>query len=274
MNQLSMFTDAEPKRPVNGSLIYEPKGRAREYAALACNIYRGCDHGCIYCYAPDATRRTRQDFAASSIRLGFLGKLEKEAAKYAAVGTTERILLCFTCDPYQYLDLHEQHTRRTIEILHGHGLAIQVLTKGGGQALRDLDLFTPRDAFGTTLTLLDNAESTKWEPRAALPGDRIRTIQRFHQAGIPTWVSLEPVLDPAIALEIIRRTHPFVDVFKVGKLNYHPLAQEIDWSNFADCSVRLLKSLGYHQNADPDSLQPGQFYVKRDLARYLPISHV
>jgi len=144
-----------------------------------------------------------------------------------------------------------------------------VLTKGGGQALRDLNLFTPRDAFGTTLTLLDNAESTKWEPRAALPGNRIRTIQRFHQAGIPTWVSLEPVLDPTIALEIIRRTHPFVDVFKIGKLNYHPLTKKIDWPRFGHDAIALLKSIGYQQNADPDSLQAGQFYIKHDLLRLL-----
>jgi hypothetical protein len=44
-------------------LIYEPAGRAREYAALACNIYRGCDHACEYCYAPAATRRDRAAFA-------------------------------------------------------------------------------------------------------------------------------------------------------------------------------------------------------------------
>lgn len=268
MNQLSMFP-TEPAS-VNGcTLIYTPRGRAREYARLACNIYRGCDHQCVYCYAPGATRRSRDDFAVSSTRNGFLKKLESEAAKYAAIGITAKVLLCFTCDPYQLLDIKEQVTRKTIQILKSRGLNVQVLTKGGGQALRDLDLFTPQDAFGTTLTLLDNDESMKWEPRAALPGDRIRTIKRFHEAGIPTWVSLEPVLNPDVALEIIRQTHPFVDIFKVGKLNYHPLAQEIDWQKFAKEAIRLLKSVGYQRNADPDSLQSGQFYVKRDLARYL-----
>ena len=76
-------------------------------------------------------------------------------------------------------------------------------------------------------------------------------------AGIPTWVSLEPVLDPAVALEIIRQTHPFVDLFKVGKLNYHPLAKSIDWPQFARDAVTLLKSLGK------------AYYVKNDLSCYL-----
>lgn len=270
MNQFNMFTQPTKPTSVKGcALIYTPKGRAREYASLACNVYRGCDHQCLYCYAPSATRRNRGDFAISSTRPHFLHKLEKEAAKYAAAGATDRILLCFTCDPYQLLDIREQQTRQTIQLLHRYSLNVQVLTKGGGQALRDLDLLTPQDAFGTTLTLLDNDESRKWEPKAALPGDRIRTIQRFHAAGIPTWASLEPVLDPAAALEIIRQTHPFVNLFKVGKLNYHPLAQETDWHKFATEAMNLLKSLGYQRNPDPDSLQSGQFYIKKDLANYL-----
>jgi len=272
--QLSMFD--RPSKAVSQSasikgcsLIYTPRGRAREYASLACNIYSGCDHGCVYCYAPSVLRRSRSDFADSNARKDFLRKLEKEAAKYAAIGATDRILLCFTCDPYQLLDIKEQMTRKTIELLKDYGLNVQTLTKGGGRALRDLDLLTPQDAFGTTLTLLDNDESRKWEPRAALPRERIRTIRRFHEAGIPTWMSLEPVLNPDVALEIIQQTHHFVDVFKVGKLNYHPLAQQIDWHRFAHNAVDLLKSIGYQQNIDSDRLQPGQFYVKRDLVRYL-----
>lgn len=237
-------------------LIYEPKGRAREYAALACNVYRGCDHACTYCYAPDATFRQREAFSRPNVRNGFLASLEKEAVKVPRLASGDRVLLSFTCDPYQHLDQEAGITRRAIKILHAAGLPVQVLTKGGTRALLDLDLFTPADAFATTLTLLDDAESVKWEPGAALPANRILAIQEFHAAGIPTWVSLEPALDPAVALEIIRRTHGFVDLYKVGKLNYHAHAQTIDWTAFARESVALLQSLGK------------AYYVKNDLARY------
>jgi len=206
-------------------LIYEPAGRAREFAALALNCYRGCDHGCLYCYAPAATRRTMEDFWKPEPRPDFLTRLRKEAIE---LEPTDPILLCFSTDPYCNLDVELKHTREAIKILHQSGHAVNVLTKGGKRALRDLDLFTPRDAFATTLTLLDDTASYHWEPGAALPGDRIATIREFHAAGIPTWVSLEPVLDPAVALEIIRRTHAFVDLFKVGRLNYHPTAKGID----------------------------------------------
>jgi len=227
---LSIWSPAQSTKPVSVkgcTLIYTPKGRAREYAALACNVYRGCDHQCVYCYAPNSTRRTGQ------------------------------VLLSFTCDPYQHLDVQEQVTRSAIKILHRHGLQVQMLTKGGSRALCDLDLFTPADAFASTLTLLDEAESHKWEPYAATPADRIETIRRFHEADIPTWISLEPVLDPAVALEIIRQTHLFVDLFKVGKLNYHPRARTIDWHRFANDAIELLKSLGK------------EFYIKKDLQRYI-----
>ncbi len=90
-----------------------------------------------------------------------------------------------------------------------------------------------------------------------MPHSRLDAIQEFHAAGIPTWVSLEPVLDPISALEIIRQTHSFVDLFKVGKLNYHPLAQTIDWSKFAREAIELLKSL------------EKDYYIKQDLAAYL-----
>jgi DNA repair photolyase len=236
-------------------LIYQPAGRAREYAALACNIYRGCDHACTYCYAPDATFRQRDEFAHPSTRPDFIRKLTSEAER---TSSDERILLCFTCDPYQTLDESAKLTRQTIKVLHAAGLSVQVLTKGGTRALRDLSLFTPRDAFATTLTLTDDACSLKWEPGAALPSDRIATIRLFHEAGIPTWVSLEPVLNPVSALELIRRTHEFVDLFKVGTLNHHPLSKSIDWRKFATDAVALLTSLG----------KP--YYIKDDLRAYLP----
>ncbi|CAG0946263.1 hypothetical protein ANRL1_02877 [Anaerolineae bacterium] len=256
---------------MTNSLIYEPKGRAREYAALACNIYRGCDHGCKYCFAPNVLRRQRADFVIAEPRSGFLSQLREESEWRKPKG---QVLLCFTCDPYQHLDDELKLTRETIEILHDGGFDVCVLTKGGSRALRDIELFTPTDAFATTLTTLHSADSREWEPDAALPSDRIHTIAEFHACGIPTWVSLEPVLDPDTALRIIRSTHQVVDLFKVGKLNYHPHAKETDWRAFALAAIELLDSLGYRREEDPDLVRSAnktnrQYYIKRDLAKYL-----
>ena len=237
------------------SLIYEPKGRAREYAALACNVYRGCDHGCTYCYAPAALRMGREQFAAAEPRKDFLRQLEREAGR---LEPSEPVLLCFSTDPYCRLDVELALTRETIKILHAAGHAVTVLTKGGTRALRDLDLFGPRDAFATTLTLSDWCESLEWEPGADTPQERIAAIEEFHNAGIPTWVSLEPVINPEDALGHIRQTHGFVDLYKIGRWNYDARANDIDWRKFAADAVALCESLGK------------RYLLKRDLACFLP----
>jgi DNA repair photolyase len=239
------------------NLIYTPKGKALEYSSLACNMYRGCDHACTYCYAPNATHLFREEFNKPATRINFLDKLRKESAGHQKDGLTGQVLLSFTCDPYQSFDVAEQVTRSTIDILHRHGFTVAVLTKGGTRALRDLDLFTAQDAYAATMTTLDPTESLQWEPGAALPSDRMECLRAFHAAGIPTWVSLEPVYNPEMVYRIIQETAPFVDLFKVGKMNYHPIAKQIDWSAFAKTTIALLESLGK------------KYYIKQDLLPYL-----
>ena len=86
------------------SIIYEPSGRAREYSQSAANLYKGCGHGCIYCYAPDAIRMDRADFYANpSARRNVLRELEKDCVRLEGK-ETRPILLSFSSDPYQPLD--------------------------------------------------------------------------------------------------------------------------------------------------------------------------
>ncbi len=239
-----------------GLVIYEPRGRAGEYAPLAVNLYRGCGHGCIYCYAPEATFIDRQEFIKATPRQGIIEKLEKDAPQAVEGRPEGNVLLCFTCDPYQPInDIHEL-TRQAIEILHKNGFNVTVLTKGGKRAERDFDLLRSGDEFATTLTFLDEQKSRQWEPEAAIPEERIEALRKTHELGIKTWVSLEPVIEPAESIEIIRQTHSFVDLFKVGKLNYHPRGKEIDWHKFLQECIATLKQYGC------------QYYIKKDLRRY------
>jgi DNA repair photolyase len=61
------------------TIIYEPGGRAREYAALAANLYSGCGHGCKYCYAPDVLHRKREVFHQNpTVREAVLEQFEKD----------------------------------------------------------------------------------------------------------------------------------------------------------------------------------------------------
>lgn len=240
------------------SNIYAPKGQAGEYSALASNPFRGCGHGCVYCYVPKVLNMDRKEFDAGAVtRAAFVDGLEKDARKYQKAGITEQVMISFTSDPYHPFDTTT--TRWAWEVLQQRGLAICALTKGGTRALRDIDLWRPsRDAFASTLTSLDDRWSQKWERGAALPGDRLQALRTFHERGIFTWVSLEPTIDIEASLAIVDATHEFVDLYKVGRVNYLPITKTTDWNDYTVRMIDKLQALG---KAD---------YIKKDLQRYLP----
>jgi DNA repair photolyase len=240
------------------SYIYAPKGQAGEYAPLACNPYRGCGHGCAYCYVPLVLKMKREEFdAGAKPRPDFLKNLRKDAKKYQAAGIREQVMCCFTTDLYQ--DCDRQLTRSTLEIIREHELGFCVLTKGGTRALEDIDLYrSDRDAFASTLTSLDESFSLKWERNAALPMDRIEALKRFHDRGIFTWVSLEPTLDVESSLAIVEATHNFVNLYKIGRVNYLPMTKTTDWKTYTERMVELCAKLNVAH------------YVKKDLQPFLP----
>ncbi len=239
------------------SLIYEPAGKAAEYSPLAMNIYKGCSHGCVYCYAPAATYKPREVFHSNpQPRNNFFQELGKDLIKFR--GDKRPILLCFTTDPYQPIEETAKLTHYSLKKLIENGNTVKILTKGGMRAVRDFDIMKTGDChFGTTLTFLDEARSLEWEPGASVPSDRIKSLCLAKEAGIKTWVSLEPVLDPEQVYKIVDETHEFVDLYKVGKLNYHPRSKEIDWAVFGHKVVNLLKTYGK------------DFYIKNDLKKFI-----
>ncbi len=255
---MTKYTPDQPKVP-GADVIYRPAGEAGEYAPLATNPYRGCGHSCAYCYVPLATHQDRAEFNAGAVpREGFLARLEKDAMRYQRAGVTAQVMLSFATDPYHpgVRDL----TRPTLDMLLMHGLAFCTLTKGGEVALEDIDLFRPtRDAFAATLTTLDDRFSRKWEPNAPLPASRIAALRKFRERGIFTWVSLEPTLDVDASLELIRATHSFVDLYKIGKANYlKAITTTTDWADYTVRVIDLCQKVG------------ARHYIKRSLQPHLP----
>ena len=233
--------------------IYQPRGPAREYSDWAFNLYKGCSHGCKYCYAPDATHTDRETFLKPQKRAVDWRVLNREMQN---IPRGKSVFLCFTCDPYQPLEESEQVTRRAIQLLHNAGLGVIVLTKGGNRSGRDFSLLAERpdlSQYGATLTFISDADSSKWEPGAACPSHRLSMLKKAHDFGIPTWASLEPVIDPIQSLELIQVAAPFVDLFKVGKWNHDARANAIDWPAFGREAIALFESL------------KKPFYIKADL---------
>lgn len=181
-------------------------------------------------------------------------QIEKEAPAFSG----QEVHLCFTCDPYQPLERFERLTRRTLETFTANDVRARILTKGGSRCLDDLSRFRDNKSIvGATLTFINDVDSLKWEPGAALPADRIAALAALKSFGIETWASLEPVIDPVQSLELIRRTIGMVDTYKVGKWNHAKCANEIDWHRFAADAVELLEKNGC------------KYYIKEDLKKYV-----
>lgn len=238
-------------------VIYTPKGKAKEYSPLALNLYNGCSNGCRYCYVPVYCRKNREKFKNNiTVRKDVLKKLEMDCQELE--GDSRPILMCFTSDPYQVAEETYRITRQAIKILNKYGLNFQILTKSGSRAEEDFDLYKKGDTYAVTLTFDNIGDSRKYEPKADIPEQRIKSLINAKKKKITTWVSLEPVVFTDQSLNLIGLTYQFVDLFKIGKLNGYPeIENKINWKQFGLKTIEKLR----RYNKD--------YYIKKDLEKYL-----
>jgi DNA repair photolyase len=165
------------------------------------NPYRGCEHGCAYCYA-----RPTHEYLGYSAGLDFETKiLVKERApellrrELAAPRWTPQVVaLSGVTDAYQPIERRLELTRRCVEVFVAFRNPITVITKNA-LVVRDIDLFRQLaevDAVSVALSLttLDGSLARVLEPRASAPHERLRAIERLAEAGIPTTVMVAPVI--------------------------------------------------------------------------------
>ena len=164
------------------------------------NPYRGCEHGCIYCYA-----RPNHSYVGLSPGLDFESRL---FAKTNAAELLRHELSArgYRCDPiaigtvtdaYQPIEREYRITRQLLEVLSECSHPVSLITKSS-LIERDIDLLAPMARKGMvmvniTLTTLDPGLASSWEPRAAAPWRRLETIRRLSEAGIPVGVSVSPI---------------------------------------------------------------------------------
>jgi DNA repair photolyase len=168
------------------------------------NPYRGCEHGCVYCFA-----RPTHAYLGLSPGLDFESKLY---AKPDAPRLLERelsdpnyspriIAIGTNTDPYQPIERQHQIMRRLLEVLDRFGHPVGIVTKSA-LVLRDLDILSrmaKRNLVKVALsvTTLDPKLARVMEPRAATPPRRLDTLRELAQAGVPTSVMVAPII-PAI----------------------------------------------------------------------------
>lgn len=181
------------------------------------NHYRGCEHGCIYCYA-----RPTHAYLGLSPGLDFESRLLMKAdapellkkelahAKYQCAP----IALGMNTDSYQPIEREYQLTRKIIQVLSEANHPFSLVTKSS-LVERDIDLIAPMAAKGLTsiyvsITTLDRQIARRLEPRASAPERRLETLRRLSDAGIPTGVMVAPVI-PALTdcdiEQILERSH-------------------------------------------------------------------
>lgn len=168
------------------------------------NPYRGCEHGCIYCYA-----RPSHAYMDLSPGIDFETRLfaKPDAAELLKVEISKPgycctpIALGTNTDPYQPIERDWRITRQIIEVLHACDHPLTIVTKSA-RVERDMDLLAEMAAKNlvqvfVSITTLDSTLTRKLEPRTAAPQKRLETLQRLHDAGIPAGVMFAPVI-PAL----------------------------------------------------------------------------
>ncbi|WP_339949633.1 PA0069 family radical SAM protein [uncultured Albimonas sp.] len=168
------------------------------------NPYRGCEHGCVYCFA-----RPTHAYLGMSPGLDFETRImikpdapERLAEELRAPGYECRpIAMGTNTDPYQPLEGDKRVTRRILEVLRAHRHPVTIVTKGAG-VTRDLDILGEMGRQGLarvhlSVTTLDHRLSRSLEPRAASPQARLRAVAALAKAGVPTGVMAAPVI-PAL----------------------------------------------------------------------------
>jgi DNA repair photolyase len=258
-------------------LIYVPKGPAKEYAELALNYYKGCGHECKYCYVPgffqmlngkksnlstlDIVGPTKLSREKKIER--FFKMLAREAKKLS--GDPRRVLMCFTSDPYQPLEKELHMTRRCIETLGPNKVKMTILTKNPKLAMElDGDLIKKYEVeLATTIVWSDDKKRQEWEPNTCSIDERIEALREAREAGLSTWVSIEPIIEPDEAISVVRRLINTVGKLKIGVVDPRWNAKEhkaVDWGELLKKILEILNDRMVYDK------QP--YYIKNGLWAY------
>lgn len=213
----------------NGKAIYNPSGKAGEYAGWACNFYVGCSNGCEYCYCKRGILAPVMGGDTPTLKKCFrdeehaLEVFKKELTRNLDALRKHGLFFSFSTDPClpETIDL----TIMAVELCMYHEIPVKILTKvdfvnndwekvGVNQFAFPLLIkkeYRHKIAFGFTLTGHDELE-----PGASTNAERIEAMRILHDAGFKTFASIEPIIDFVSAMRMILMSSDCCDLFKIG----------------------------------------------------------
>jgi DNA repair photolyase len=168
----------------------------RNSTGYTANLYKGCTHGCIYCYAPSLTHDERRWGTYVDAKVNAPQVLEGELRGLRK----DEVFLSSASDPYQPVEAKYRITRRCLEVLQRAGFPVSILTRSP-LVLRDLDIIARFDwvRVGMSITTVP---TRRFEPGVPPLRRRIDTLRKLALAGISTWVSLAPVIPGVIMVDL------------------------------------------------------------------------
>jgi DNA repair photolyase len=178
----------------------------------ALNPYRGCEHACVYCYAPSVIHWDKGkwgDLVEAKVNLPRILSKELRVKKKGVVG------LGTVTDPYQPAEKKYEITRRCLELLLMNDFPVCIQTKSS-LVLRDIDLLKKfsNPEVGITLTSHDDSVRQKLEPGASSVEERLHALSELSKNGIKTWVFMGPVMPYLTDVEAL------IEAISMVKPNY------------------------------------------------------
>lgn len=160
------------------------------------NLYKGCTHGCTYCYAPSLTHDERQWGKYVDVKVNAPEVLERELMGLRK----DQVFLSSASDPYQPVEAKYRVTRRCLEVLRRNGYPVSILTRSP-LVLRDLDILRKFEwvKVGMSITTVPVRQ---YEPGVPPLPRRIETLKKLAEARIKTWVSLAPVIPGIMMVDL------------------------------------------------------------------------
>lgn len=217
-----------------GKAIYNPSGKAGEYAEWACNFYVGCSNDCSYCYCKKGVLAHAMGGLIPTLKKCFKDEsdafevFQKELKANISELQKSGLFFTFTSDPM--LPETRELTKLAINECLWNDIPVKILTKCADHVsqfiyeMRCTDYNLGMIAFGFTLTGHDELE-----PGASTNAERIEAMKKLHDAGFKTFASIEPIVDLESSFNMIMFSRGYCDLYKIGLMS----GQKVDRGFYA-----------------------------------------
>jgi DNA repair photolyase len=163
---------------------------------VTANFYRGCSHGCVYCYVPSLIHDERDWGSYVDAKVNAVEVLDRETRHMKPT----LVFLSSATDPYQPVEARYRLTRRCLELLHRRGFPVTILTRSP-LVLRDIDLLKKFEWVRVGVSI-STVPERRFEPGVVPLERRIECLRRLAAEGIKTWVSLAPIIPGQMLVDL------------------------------------------------------------------------